>query len=780
MSHKHVVGEEYEVRFKVRRIIKEYDDSYFKISRIEVLEYHPVDSGNTLKLSSDEVIYTNSPTLIIGNTYETNAVVIDSPKYGLNLQAIGEMKLIEPENLKEYRQFIQNSFSGIGDTFATRLVDLFGFGALDNLLNNKRALPMIGVPPVVAEQVIEQAEEMVHLNELIGFFNEFNIPVRIAVEVYESLGTSSREQIQSNPWSITSLDYQYFSYADKIGKTMSLEANNRNRVSSGILSYMRNRMNSGHMAVPAEELYGPDFRDWLNWVGEYEYLENNKITNEIIGEELKKLKDIWIIETPINEDGVQLIYFRTTLQTEDSIISAMSKVLQKYRSPLVTKSEPKTYLDALTNGDFLTKEDKLIGHKPFIPAEEQKNAIEMALTEPFSIITGGPGTGKTTVVNTIVEAIEYLRPGASITMLAPTGKAAKRMAEITKRPANTIHRKLNIQVADNDDDIRVIEDDYVIIDESSMVGAHLFSKLINNISDNTSVLLVGDVDQLPSVDSGAILRDFIDSGVIPTTRLLKVFRQAEESPIVSNAYKLNSGSDVDEMAFKPHSEMVFHEYPSEHDIQKLIIQYVHHLQSKMDLNDIAVLSPMKKGLLGVHTLNKELQKSINPEHETKQQITYSREYNIYLREGDRVMQTINDNDKLITNGETGVISAIYEEVSTDDLGKESSTTYIEVTYEDSYMGERTLNYTVQEARDQLELAYAITIHKSQGSEYRAVVIPFTKEHRYMLKRNLIYTAWTRAKEEVINIGSLKWVDYASKNNDNVLRYSQVKEKLRKI
>lgn len=780
MSHRYVVGEEYSIQFKVRRIIKEYDDSYFKISNIEVLDYKAVNHENKRKLSSAEVIYTNSPTLIEGNTYKSNIVMVDNPNYGLNLQAIGELELVEPENLKEYRQFIQNSFSGIGDTFASRLVDLFGFSALENILNNERALPMVGVSSSVAKEVIEQAEEMIHLNDLIGFLNEFNIPMRIAVEVYERLGTSSKEQIQSNPWNITSIDYQNFRYADTIGKAMALKPDNRHRVSSAILSYMRNRMNSGHMAIPAEELYGPDFRDWLNWVGEYEYLENNKITNEVIGEEIENLKDIWIIETPTNEKGMQLIYFRTTLQTEDSIITAMKELLNDKRSSIVTPNEPDKYIDALISGEFLTEEDKLIGYEPFIPADEQMAGIKMALTKPFSIITGGPGTGKTTVVNTIVDAIEYLRPGASIAMLAPTGKAAKRMAEITKRPANTIHRKLNIQVTDSDDEIKTIEDDFVIIDESSMVGAHLFGKLINNISENTSVLLVGDVDQLPSVDSGAILRDFIDSGVIPTTRLLKVFRQAEESPIVSNAYKLNAGKSSSEMNFKPHSEMVFHEYPSEHDTQKLIVQYVHHLQSKMDLSDIAVLSPMRKGLLGVETLNKELQNSINPEHELKQQITYSRENNIYLREGDRVMQTVNDTDKSITNGETGVIGAIYEELTVNDLGKETSTTCVEVIYEDSYMGERTLTYSVQEARDQLELAYAITIHKSQGSEYRAVIIPFTKEHRFMLKRNLIYTAWTRAKEEVINIGSIKWVDYASENNDNVLRYSQVKEKLRTI
>lgn len=775
---KFILGEKYHIKFKVARIIKEYDDSYFKISRVNIIDFEPHNPMNKLPLAATETLYTSIPSLIEGNTYRAEVQTVESQKYGLNLQVIGAIELIEPTNENEYKAFLQNSFKGIGPAYSSKLVEVFGLGALENVIHNERALPLAGVPNSVAEQVKETAVEMVDLNNLINFFNEFNIPVQIATDIHKVLGDSAKEQIQSNPWVMSSVDYNFFSYADKIAVALGFPSNINNRISSAILSYIKYRMNSGHMAILEEELYSYPFRDWLSWVGKYSNSKNQSITNEEVQNELDMLRDIWVLETPTNKDGERMVYFRTVLQMEENIILGMSNFLNiKSRTAIASTLEPDIYLDALKNGEFLTEEDKELGIEPFTPAEEQEDAIRMALTKPFSIITGGPGTGKTTVVNTIVQAIEYLRHGASIAMLAPTGKASKRMAEITKRPASTIHRKLKLKIVEDEDEIVTIEDDYVIIDESSMVDANLFNKFINNLSPRTSVLLVGDVNQLPSVGSGAILRDFIDSGVIPTTRLLKVFRQAEESAIVSNSYKLNSGVLSEEMTFEPHSEMVFHEYPNEHHMQKLIVKYVDYLQTKMNLSDIAVLSPMRKGLLGVDELNKQLQEKINPKTTYKQQILYNQKREIYLREGDTVMQTANDKDKDISNGETGVISAIYEDIVEMDDGKELRTTCVEVIYEDSYMGERELIYTAQEARDQLELAYAITIHKSQGSEYKAVIIPFTGEHKVMLKRNLIYTAWTRAKEMVINIGEKKWVDYAAENNDNVLRYSQIKEKL---
>lgn len=770
-------GEVYSVRFRVTRMIREYDDSYFKIFRATIYDFEPENAKNNLPLNGSEVIVADFPTLLEGNTYEGKVEMVENKTYGMNLRVVGGLDVVEPEGENEYKNFIINSFKGIGRTYAERLVDMFGLSVVEHILNNDRALLLAGVPDSVAEAAKETALGMTGHNQLIGFFNEFSIPVKVAIDVFTELGGSARQQIEMNPWVISSVDYSYFAYADVIGRAFGKSPTDSGRVSSGIISYLKNRMNAGHMAIYERELYEDDFRQWLSRSGDYPSHMNSQVRNDVIQEQLSALKELWILETPVNKSGDTLVYFRSTLQVEESIITGVEEFVSDRRFPIASKLEVPDFLKALKEGFFLTEDDVLVGKKPFEPADEQQDAIEMALTHPFSIITGGPGTGKTTVVNTIVQAIEYLKPGVSIAMLAPTGKAAKRMAEITNRHATTIHKKLNMQPGDYDGEVALVEDDYVIVDESSMVDAHLFATLINNLSPHTSLLLVGDVDQLPSVGSGAILRDFIDSEVIPTTRLLKVFRQAEKSPIVSNAYKLNRGESSASMIFERDSGMEFYQSRNDHRVQSTIIKFVHHLLTTMNMQDIAVLSPMRKGILGVTELNRKLQESINPPAKFKQEIILSRKYNLYLREQDRVMQTINDSEKDISNGETGIIDAIYEEEIENEKGRKVTTTVVDVAFEDAYFGERIVSYTAREAREQLELAYAITIHKSQGSEYKAVIIPFTREHKFMLKRNLVYTAWTRAKDTVINIGDKQWIDYAAQNNDNVLRISQIREKL---
>lgn len=772
------IGENYTVTFKVSRIIKEYADDYFKIFVGNIQNFMPVSPGNTFPLNGSEVMFANTPSLIVGNTYSGTVTVVASKQHGISLSLKGELELVYPENENDYRSFLEKTFKGIGKTYSKRLMDLFGMSVIENIINNKRALALAGIPVLIAEQMRTTAVEMGAMNHVIGFFNEFNIPVSVATAVYDALGASTLQQIQVNPWAIASHNHQYFKFADLIANRLGFEATHKHRLSTGLLSYLKNRMNAGHMAIYERELYESDaFKGWLAQTKVYSEEANAGIPDAAIQAELHALIDNWVLETPTNQSGETLVYFRKTLRTEDSIISGVAAFLSGDRLPIGATYQVDQFITALEAGAFLSKESKKYGIKPFSPAEEQRQGIQMAITEPLSILTGGPGTGKTTVVNTIVQAIEYLAPGASISMLAPTGKAAKRMAEITNRPAMTIHRKLNMQMSENDDELVEIEDDYVIVDESSMVDAHLFASLITNVSPQTRILLVGDVDQLPSVGSGAILRDLIDSGAIPTTRLLKVFRQAETSPIVSNAYKLNRGELSATMTFADNSGMVFEELDNDHLIQDRIVAHVQALTKTMRLKDVAVLSPMRRGVLGVEALNNSLQEALNPETPHTQAFALSERRGIYMRVGDPAIQTVNDKEKNVSNGEIGIVERIYEEEVENDLGKKVLTRLVDVCFEDAFLGEKTATYTYPEARDQLELAYAITIHKSQGSQYKTVIVPFTRDHKFMLKRNLIYTAWTRAEEQVINIGNQVWVDYAAMHNDNVLRISQIKEKL---
>lgn len=778
MTHLEDYGELYDITFRASRMITEYADSYFKIFSASIKDFKAHNPENKTPLNGTEVLCSHVPSLTIGNTYSATIRATDSVKYGTTFTIEGALTLVHPEDLNEYRAFLEKSFQGIGKTYSKRLVELFGMDVIDNILNNKRALMLAGVPDKVADKVKESAQQMTAQNRLIGFFHEFNIPVGVAIEVYNELGHSAREQVQTNPWILTSIDYMYLRYSDIIAKAFGFKAHDDKRISAGILAYLKHRMNDGHMGIYQEELFnGVDFINWLSRAGEYTKGKNLHIDTDMIGDQLDELKAIWILETPVDTAGNRMVYFRSTLRIEQEIVQGVSNFFSSGRPSVTDNYGVSDYLNALSQGDFLNSDEKQHGVQPFSPAEEQEQAIRMALTEPFSILTGGPGTGKTTVVNTIVQAIEYIDPQARIAMLAPTGRAAKRMSEITGRPAMTIHRKLNMHMTENEEDIVDIDEDYVVVDESSMVDAYLFSTLINHVSLNTKILLVGDVDQLPSVGSGAILRDLIDSSVVPTTRLLKVFRQAEESPIVSNAYKLNRGESVHSMNFADDSGMVFEDLNNDHLIRERIIEHVVEYSRKGLLDNIAVLSPMRRGLLGVTELNQKIQERVNPERKMVQQILMNGKTDLYLREGDRVMQIVNDTEKGVSNGETGTIDIIYDDITELDDGRKITQTCVDVIYPDAYLGEFTVTYTVREAREQLELAYATTIHKSQGSQYMTVIVPFVRDHKFMLKRNLIYTAWTRAEEQVINIGSRQWVDYASGNNDNVVRISQIKEKL---
>lgn len=774
-------GESYRITFRVERIIKEYEDDYFKIASVRISKQTPTNPSNHLPLGEREVLLLNTPSLIEGNTYQTTARTIKHDTYGMNLKAVSKVSIVVPENEEEYRRFLQKNFTGIGRTYAKKLIDLFGLDVIDNILHNDRALRLVGIPTAKEDFIRDTAFKMIALNRLIGFLQEFNVPIPVAQKVYDKLGRSAREQLKVNPWLLTTVEYHYLGYADAIAQGLGFEAHHPERVRSGILAYIKNRMNAGHMAIYEEELHSGELVDWMNQYGDYSADENDAITPTLIDKEMATLKEDWVLETPVNAVGRRMVYFRSTLKVEERIVSGLKTLLLGGRLPIANRAEVPSFLSALETGAHLSAEDKKAGKKPFTPAEEQRAAIQMALTTPFSVLTGGPGTGKTTVVNAIVQGIEYIRPGSTIAMLAPTGKAAKRMAEITQREAMTIHRKLNMQQdMEDDDQLNEIEEDFVIVDESSMMDAFLFSTLINNVSDKTSILLVGDVNQLPSVGSGAILRDLIDSEVVPTTRLLKVFRQAESSPIVSNAYKLNRGESVDDMAFVNGSQMMMKELEHDHHVQDAIVRYVQRVSAKRSLTDIAVLTPMRKGLLGVHELNRRIQDTMNPRNtKKKQEIALNKRLDLYLREGDRVMQVVNDNDKGIANGETGTVELIYDDVTESESGIKSVTTCVDIIVEEGKPEERTITYTAREAREQLELAYAMTIHKSQGSEYGTVIIPFVEQHQFMLKRNLVYTAWTRAKELVINVGQKEWIEYASKHNENVIRISQIKEKVRR-
>jgi len=370
--------------------------------------------------------------------------------------------------------------------------------------------------------------------------------------------------------------------------------------------------------------------------------------------------------------------------------------------------------------------------------EKQREAIEMIFKSNISILNGGAGTGKTFTVNQIIKEYNNQRDD-SICLLAPTGKASKRMTEMTNLPAQTIHRKINL--FDEEAETEEIIEDFIIVDESSMMDAFLFFKLLECVREDAKILLVGDFNQLPSVGAGLILRDLIESGVIQTTTLTKIFRQSEESKIFEIAYNISHDLDVD---LVDTNDFIFIEKETDEEIMNEILK-------NYDNKNSQVLSLMRKGVVGTNNLNNVIQSTFNSKSLVK---FNSSAYKI----GDKVIQNVNNYDLGVFNGESGVITQLNEELIVVDFGDK------EIEY-------------LEDNINEIQLAYAITVHKSQGSEWDTVIIPISKNNKIMNNKNLIYTAITRAKNKVIIIGSKAEFLEAIKRVENLERNSRIKEKL---
>lgn len=773
----------FNVQFKVKRIILEKPDSFFKIFEavIQTQENETQKKKNYLK--HKETFYATVPYVGEGDVFQAQVEVGFNKRYGFHLDVLGEPEMVMPETKAEMIKFLVKRVNGVGQKTAEKLVDAFGLDVVSEVAANKEALSSIGMVGPKADKI--RAEMMKHsaYENLVAFFHNMNIPLSVATHVYESLGHESVRSIQSNPYELLEVNPKYFNHADTIANSLMKNPLSKERMRAGVLAYVQYRMDSnGDICVPESHVYR-EFRRFLQSQGDYQYEENRKVRKSHIEEAIKDLKKASMISTEEDNSNVTHLYLSEYKRIENGIVTNIVSLLNDFRIPVAPAKQVEAYIDELEKGAFLSEEDRLVGKTPFQLAPEQKNAVLMATKSNISILTGGPGTGKTATVNTIVQALKYANPSVKLALLAPTGKASKRMSELTHMQAMTIHRKLKIAGYGTGEGIEKIEEDFVIVDEFSMVDAELSNILLRSLGENTRVLLVGDVDQLPSIGPGLILRDLIDSERIPVTKLTQIFRQAQNSQIVMNAHKIQKGlttKDKDGITFDTSKgDMYFVKTTSEVNIKRKIVEAVRRQVDvyHRNLNDICVLSPMRVEGLGTIELNRELQKAMNPPSDEKGEISIQKESEIIFREGDRVMHLTNDEDKNITNGEIGTIGRIYTGVTENENGTVRSTELIDVQYNDAIMGDRTVTYNEEDISEELELAYAISIHKSQGSEFPIVIMPFYQKHAHMLQRNLIYTAWTRAKEMIVNIGDTDCLDRGVRTVRNLDRISLLKEKL---
>lgn len=764
----HKTNETFDVRVKIKKVTFSSKDNFFKLLKVGILNQNNTSGGEEF-LDASETLAADLPIASVGDVFECSIKVTYTEKYGYRLDMIGQPREVAPANESEMSKYLSRKLKGVGKKSADKLVDAFGMDVIRTIeQRGVDALTGIGFSNLKATAIVNQIEGQHAFSRLNEFLFTFNIPVAVTIAVYETLGMEALNEIRKNPYTICrNVKIVPFFYADVVAQETGRRVTDEHRIDSAILEYIQRRVdNRGDVFVLRDEVM-TELHDYLDYEGDFLEEDNLKVTIKHIDDSLFRLKQDEDIVIEKDDEGNDNIYLTPFAKIENNIVKNVNRLIDK-QLPLVGNPETiNSYLNDVEASSF-----------PL--ATKQREAIEQALTNNMMILTGGPGTGKTHTTNMIVNTLMHVNPNAQVALLAPTGKASKRLSELTKMDAMTIHRKLKIYDDTDADEYETIEEDFVVVDETSMVDAVIFNKLMNNLGDNTRLLLVGDVEQLPSIGAGLILNDLIESGRIPVVQLTEVFRQAQDSQIITNAHKLIKGMKKDEedglTIDNTKGDMYWMERTNEEDIRDLILYSVKTQIEKYGhkLEDIVVLSPMRKRELGTIRLNSDLQAMLNPPCKGKEEITTEREEPVTFRKGDRVIHLTNNLEKGVTNGEMGTITGIYSELTTNEYtGATTNQDIVEV----DYAADKSVKYTAKEL-DEIELAYAMTIHKSQGSEFPVVVMPIHHSHANMLQRNLIYTAWTRAKSKLILAGETAALNMSIDNTDNLNRHTRLCEKLK--
>jgi len=632
------------------------------------------------------------------------------------------------------RYLSSGAIRGIGKSYAKKLVDYFGeeiFDVLDK--EPERLCEVPGIGPKKQEQIQRCWAEQRAVRDVMLFLHEHEIPASLAPKIFAQYGARAIEQIRRNPYQLA-MDIKGigFKRADAIASKLGIPKDSIVRVKAGSYYLLYELAEEGHTYFPAE----PFVNRACEVLG---------VPHDLVVDALNGLKEERHIVLEILPDGTGAVYLRVLHTHEVGVAQQLMAIATcKKLLPKIPLEEEIAKFESAHNFEL---------------APNQKQAVEMVLQGGVSVITGGPGTGKTTIVRTLLRILESY--GLRVVLAAPTGRAAKRMQELTHHPASTLHRLLQYSPRDGRflrNRRNPIKADFVVIDEASMLDISLAYHFLQAIEPRTSLVFVGDVDQLPSVSPGNFLRDLISSQTVPVVFLREIFRQAQHSLIVRNAHRINNGEPPIIPSEGERSDFQFYRAEDPEEILTVVKDLVGSklpAHSRLDpLTDIQVLTPMHRGVIGAQNLNRELQSMLNPHGPAVER------GGTILRVGDKVMQIANNYDKEVFNGDIGVISAI---------DREERLVKVRFDY-------RTVVYDFTEL-DQLELAYALTVHKSQGSEYPAVVIPLHFTHAVMLQRNLLYTAVTRGRRLVCIVGQWGALKMAIQNAREVPRYSALAQRL---
>lgn len=694
------------------------------------------------------------PFINVGETLKVSGKWVTHQDYGEQLKVELYEKLL-PETTQAIEKYLSSGLiKGVGPATAKKIVKKFGEDTLNIIRHNPQRLSEIkGINLDKALAIGQAFSEQSGLRDVVMFFQEFGISPVYSAKIYKTFGKDTIEQIKANPYRLSDEMFGIgFKTVDRIAMSLGIDPSSKYRLESGVKYVLSKAAANGHTYIDE------------NLLREY--------TSKILEVNIESIENV-LVSLLVDKS----IYVEKEGETDRVYLSSFYYAEVGVSRKLLELSNVEFNADMSDFEDRIKEVQKKEG---IILAGKQKEAVREALTSGVLVITGGPGTGKTTIIRSIVNLLEG--EGYDFALAAPTGRAAKRMSDATGYEAKTIHRLLEIGYSGNEEELSFakneanpIEADVIIIDEMSMVDILLMNHLLKAIEPGTRLILVGDVDQLPSVGPGNVLMDIINSSVIKTVRLTEIFRQARESMIVVNAHKINNGEmpvlnekgkDFFFIVRRTHVDIV-------NTIVELCTRRIPDTYGYDPMRHIQVLTPMKKGPAGVAALNIELQKNLNPKEKHKNEKAF-KDYS--FREGDRVMQIKNnynlkwrkiDDETFegtgVFNGDTGIISEI-----------DSEEQRIVVAFDD----EKTAEYDFT-ILDELEPAFAVTIHKSQGSEFPVVIIPVYPGPQVLMTRNLLYTAVTRARDLVVLVGNRDCLEEMVKNDREAGRNSDLAEKLKK-
>lgn len=730
-----------------------------KQGQITEIIFHNEENGYTIGIMETETEYFTVvgclPSCVKGATYKLRGSFKIHPTYGEQF-AFSDFEQVLPTGVKAIEKFLASgTIKGIGEKMARMIVDRFGedtFRVIEE--TPARLMEISGIGEKKMTGIAESFAAHREFANVSMYFQQFGISTEASLKMYKRYGSDAIEIVEENPYRLVDEIYGIgFKKADSIAAKMGIEPDSPFRIKSGIRYGLSYFAGEGNTYMPQQ--------DFAESVGSLLDISYENVRDVMI--EMAFDGDIQIDSV----DGQEVVYLYLYYLAEQRVCKAIRELSSASLKPLAVN--PDHMIDAT---------EKETG---IVLSEQQEYAVKSSLSNGISVITGGPGTGKTTIINTIINIFKFA--GFKVAIAAPTGRAAKRITETSGHYASTVHRLLEYYYSEGEDAMKFgktadepLDYDVIIVDEASMIDLMLMQGLVDAVKPGTRLILVGDADQLPSVGAGNVLNDLIESEYVHVVILTEIFRQARESMIVVNAHRINHGEypavndkDTDFFLMRRNSEP---------DIASLIVElvtkrlpaYYSHLNA---VQDIQVLTPVRKGRLGSINLNQELQAALNPPEDGLNEKKYR---DRLFREKDKVMQIKNNYEiqwkrgsdfssgQGVFNGDIGFIDRIDSE-------------YNQITVifdEDKYV---TYEYS---QLDELELAYAMTVHKSQGSEFPVVVMPVFRFPPMLATRNLLYTAVTRGKEAVVLAGSGERMNQMIDNNRIKMRYSGLKYRLREL